>query len=65
MDYLKLQEIVKEYVGMHGNEPVVRSVFVTWLCGNCHTYPKRANEIIAEMKYHGLVVTRKDIVCIC
>lgn len=57
-----LEHLINEYKEMHGTSPITTSVFNTWLCGHCHTYPRRAKEIIDELKSYHLIKIIKSMV---
>lgn len=58
----ELIELVTIFIDRFGCNPVAKSVFNTWLCGHCHTYPRRANDIIDDMVYYQLIqVTKGEV----
>jgi hypothetical protein len=53
---------VNWYKHHHGGKPVEKSVFTTFICGHFHTFPRRATEIMDDMKDLGLINSHKGIV---
>lgn len=58
----ELIKLANDFTGRFGVEPVSKSVLNTYLCGRCHTYPKRAYDIIEDMVYFGIVKAKKGVI---
>ncbi len=55
----ELKDLVIVFVDRFGAKPVAKSVLNTWLCGHCHTYPRKANDLIEDMVYYQLIKVSK------
>ena len=65
MEKEKLIELVTIFVDRFGAKPVTKSVFNTWLCGHCHTFSKKANDIIDDMRFYNIIRLKKGMVEFC
>ncbi len=61
----ELKDLVVVFVERFGSCPVAKSIFNTWLCGHCHTFPKRASDIIDDMRFYNLIRLKKGMVEFC
>lgn len=58
----ELKKLVVVFIERFGSSPVAKSIFNTWLCGHCHTFPKRASDIIDDMSFINLIRLEKGMV---
>lgn len=65
MNKEELKELVTIFVDRFGAKPVTKSVFNSWLCGHCHTFPKRASNIIDDLQFYNLIRLKKGMVEFC
>lgn len=57
-----LNEICQWYKQRFGQNEVCESVFITYLCGRCHTYPKQARGLLSRLKGLGLIYQKRKII---
>jgi len=61
----ELKALVFVFVERFGSSPVAKSVLNTFICGCCHTFPKRANDLIDDMRFYNLIRLKKGMVEFC
>lgn len=61
----ELKALVIVFTERFGSSPVAKSVLNTFLCGCCHTFPKRANDLIDDMRFYNLIRLKKGMVEFC
>jgi hypothetical protein len=62
MNKEELKNLLTIFVDRFGCKPVSKSIFNTWLCGHCHTYPRRANDLIEDMQFYYIIRIKKGVV---